>query len=75
MDLNEQSKTKETIKFIFYLKEIMTTKTTPTKSATKICPFCANKINAKAIKCQFCKEFLDDELDPVVKNQIEKTSS
>lgn len=40
----------------------MPTKTTSKKkSGTKTCPYCANEIKEKAIKCQYCWEFLPKE--------------
>ena len=39
----------------------MPIKKTEEKAETKHCPYCDNEIKAKAIKCQYCWEFLDKE--------------
>ena len=42
------------------------------KKGYKECPFCANKIKEKAIKCQYCWEFLNKEEKTTKKEKNEK---
>lgn len=41
-------------------------------SATKKCPFCGERINVEAVKCRFCKEFLEDDAGLPVSNHARK---
>jgi len=34
-----------------------------TEQETKRCPFCKERINKKAIKCRYCRRFLDEKED------------
>ncbi|MHC4413398.1 MAG: hypothetical protein ACYSW6_10605, partial [Planctomycetota bacterium] len=41
------------------------------RSQTKVCPFCAEIIQARALKCRFCGEFLNTDKAKVVKAMTE----
>ncbi|MHC4762371.1 MAG: PH domain-containing protein [Planctomycetota bacterium] len=41
------------------------------RSQTKVCPFCAEIIQARALKCRFCGEFLNTDKAEIVKAMTE----